>query len=389
MNRTQRQVLWTASASHGLIHVYELAVPALLILIQREFDAGDFSMGRVITIYGMLFGLGSLPAGFLVDRIGSRYLLVFCLWGSAAGVLGMALSPSLIWFAVCAAFMGLCLSIYHPAGTSLLTHSMPLSGKMFAFHGMAGNTGVATASVIAGTLGALFGWRWALGLLAVLGIVLGYRVLGLPTPEQQEVRARQGKGRWPDFVLLLMAILFMGVVYRGVTTFLPKFFATRLTDDAGGGTALGGLLTTLALAVGLAGIWVGGRLADRGVSAPVLFLLGAAAQMPFLFALGYVGSPGLVPAAMGVAFFHFLTQPAGNYMVADFTPPRLRGLGYGVYFFLSFGAGSVGAVLGGWISEREGLSQTFPVLAMVLVPSVLAMLVLIWVRRSRLSDRRR
>lgn len=383
MNPSQRQVLWTASASHGLIHVYELAVPALLILIQKEFATGDFAMGRVVTIYGLLFGLGSLPAGFLVDRIGSRYLLVFCLWGSALGVLGMALSPSLVWFAVCAAFMGLCLSIYHPAGTSLLTHSMPLSGRMFAFHGMAGNTGVATASVISGTLGALFGWRWALGLLALLGIVLGYRVLSLPTPAQHEVRARKGKGRWPDFVLLLIAILFMGVVYRGVTTFLPKFFATRLTDEASTGTALGGLLTTLALAVGLVGIWAGGRLADRGVAAPVLFLLGAAAQIPFLVALGYLGSPGLVPAAMGVAFFHFLTQPAGNYMVADFTPPRLRGLGYGVYFFMSFGAGSVGAVLGGWISERTGLSGTFPVLAAVLVPSALAMLVLIWIRRDR------
>ena len=89
----------------------------------------------------------------------------------------------------------------------------------------------------------------------------------------------------------------------------------------------------------------------------------------------------MVPAAMGVAFFHFLTQPAGNYMVADFTPPRLRGLGYGVYFFMSFGAGSVGASLGGYISERAGLGQTFPVLAVVLVPSVLAMLMLIYLRR--------
>jgi MFS family permease len=92
---------------------------------------------------------------------------------------------------------------------------------------------------------------------------------------------------------------------------------------------------------------------------------------------------------MGVAFFHFLTQPAGNYMVADFTPPRLRGLGYGIYFFLSFGAGSVGAVLGGWISERAGLGRTFPVLAAVLLPSMLAMLVLTLARRRRsvASDR--
>jgi predicted MFS family arabinose efflux permease len=383
VNPSQRKVLWTASASHGLIHVYELAVPALLLLIQQEFGAGDFAMGRVVTAYGLLFGLGALPAGYLVDRIGSRHLLVLCLWGSAASLLGMAFSPSLLGFGLAAACMGLCLSIYHPAGTSLLTHSMPLSGRIFALHGMAGNSGVAVASVIAGTLGAAFGWRWALGLLALLGLTLGFRVLGLSVPEQQEVRARKGRGRWPDFALLLLAILFMGVVYRGMTTFLPKYFATRLADEAGTGTALGGLLTTLALGVGLVGIWAGGRLADRGLSAPASFLLGAAMQTPFLVALGFVASPLLVPAAMGVAFFHFLTQPPGNYMVADFTPPRLRGLGYGIYFFVSFGAGSVGAALGGWISERAGLSRTFPVLAAVLLPSAAAMLVLLAMRRRR------
>jgi len=376
VNRSQRQVLWTASASHGLIHVYELAVPALLLLIQADFLAGDFTMGRVVTVYGLLFGLGALPAGLLVDRIGSKYLLVFCLWGSSASVVGMALSPSLVWFAASAACMGLCLSIYHPAGTALITHSMPLSGRMFATHGMAGSFGVATSSAIAGTLGALFGWRWALAVLALAGVALGFRVLGLETPRLQDVRSRKGQGRWSSFVLLLVAITFMGVVYRGVTTFLPKFFATRLAESPATGTAVGGLLTTLALLVGLAGIYAGGRAADRGWPAPAIFLVGAAMQAPFLVALSYVANPLLVPAAMGVAFFHFLTQPAGNYMVADFTPPRLRGLGYGVYFFMSFGAGSVGAMLGGWISERAGLGQTFAVLATVLVPSVLATLIL-------------
>ena len=67
VNSTQRNVLWTASLSHAMIHVYELAVPALLILIQADFHTGDFAMGRVVTLYGLMFGLGALPAGLLVD----------------------------------------------------------------------------------------------------------------------------------------------------------------------------------------------------------------------------------------------------------------------------------------------------------------------------------
>lgn len=382
MNRDQRQVIVTTCMSHGLIHVFELAVPALLILIQSEFGSGDFAMGRVVTVYGLLFGLGALPAGYLVDHLGSKALLLVCLWGASLSVIGMAASPSLIWFAASAGCMGLCLSIYHPAGTALITHSMPPTGRVFALHGMAGNLGVAGASVISGTLGALLGWRLALGLLGAAGLILGLRVLTLTAPPTHEIRARTGKGHWPHFVLLLLSATFMGVVYRGVTTFLPKFLSTSYGGD-GRDTAVGGALTTAALLVGLAGMYVAGRLADGGWSPARVFLTGAVLQAPFLILVGGMGHAALVPLFMGFAFFHFFTQPVGNHMVADFTPPRLRGLGYGIYFFVAFGVGSFGASLGGWISERIGLAAAFPVLSVVLVPSVAAMLALVVITSRR------
>jgi len=372
-----RQVLWTASASHGLIHVFELATPALLILIQADFGVGDFRMGGVVSLYGFLFGLGALPAGALADRVGSKLLLLACLWGSALCLIGMALSPSLTLFTLFAACMGLFLSIYHPAGTSLITHSLPLSGRVFATHGMIGNLGVAGASVIAGSLGALFGWRWALSILALAGFLVGLRVLGLPTPVQHDVRSRPGRGHWPGFLLLLVAAAFLGMVYRGMTTFLPKFFATRYAADASAGVALGGALTTLALLAGVVGMYVAGRSIDRGMRPSRVFLLGTLVQLPFLVALGFLDGLVLLPLAMAVAFFHFFTQPPGNHMVAEFTPPRLRGLGYGVYFLVAFGAGSLGAGMGGWVSERVELKYTFPALAVVALPAVAAILVLV------------
>jgi len=376
MNGTQRQVLLTTCLTHGLIHVYELSVPALLILIQSEFGAGDFSMGRVVALYGALFGIGALPAGYLVDRFGARVLLTGCLWGASLALIGMAISPSLFWFAMCAAVMGASLSTYHPAGTALITHAIPPSGRVFALHGMAGNTGVAAASVIAGSLGALFGWRWALGLLAVPGFVVGLRALSLPQPSTHDTRSSNGAVRWLPLVLLLASAICMGMVYRGLTTFLPKFFATSYSDDLTSGAALGGALTTATLIVGLIGMYTAGRIADAGVSPAWVFLAGGAFQIPFLLSIGYAGGKVLVPLAMGVAFFHFLTQPVGNQMVAEFTPPRLRGLGYGLYFFMTFGAGAAGAVFAGWVSERVGLARTFPALAGVLVPAVVAMILL-------------
>jgi MFS family permease len=107
-------------------------------------------------------------------------------------------------------------------------------------------------------------------------------------------------------------------------------------------------------------------------------------QAPFLVAAGFASGLALVPLFMGVAFFHFFTQPAGNRMVADLTPPRLRGLGYGFYFLMTFGAGSLGASFGGWVSKNMGLRAAFPALAAFLLPAALLVLALGWhVRKGR------
>jgi MFS family permease len=383
MVQTQRQILVTACAAHGLIHVYELAIPALLILIQLEFGVGDLDMGRVVTLAGFLFGAGALPAGYLVDRLGSKRLLLFCLFASSLSLLALAASPSFSTFTISVGALGLGLSIYHPAGTALITHSLPVTGRNFAWHGMAGNTGVAMASVISGSLGYLVGWRWTLALLAVFGLVVGAMVLRLPEPTIVPEARKYERGRWSSFVLLLVAAVFLGIAYRGVTTFLPKLFAINASSDPGTGTVIGGALTTAALLLGLVGMYVAGRLIDRGVRASWVFLAAALFQMPFLIAIGYIGGPMLLPLAMGVSFFHFMSQPAGNLMVSILTPPQLRGLGYGIYFFIGFGAGSVGSTISGWISEREGLAFSFTVLAAFLLPAIAAMLAIIIMRRKR------
>jgi len=354
----------------------ELATPALLILIALEFGVGDLAMGQVVTLLGLLFGLGALPAGLLVDRFGSRTLFVAAMWGAATAVLAMAAAPGLPTFAAGAMLLGASISLYHPAGTALLTHATEATGAVFARHGMAGNAGIAAATVVVGTLGSAFGWRPALAALALPAVVIGAAALTLKTPPRAELRDRATPGDARSLVLLLGAAACMGVVYRGATTFLPKAFALAAGEAGAGGAAVGGAFTTAALVVGIAGMYGAGRAIDAGWSRPRMFLAAAVLQVPFLVGLGSVaaGPAGLLPIAMGLAFFHFMTQPIANNLVADYTPPRLRGMGYGLYFLCMFGAGSIGSTYAGWVSETWGFAKLFPALALLLVPAALAAL---------------
>jgi MFS family permease len=290
----------------------------------------------------------------------------------------MALAPSLTLFAGGAMVLGASISLYHPAGTALLTHATEATGSVFARHGMAGNAGIASASALVGGLGGFFGWRVALGSLAIPAVLIGIAALTLHPPSVEESRSKETQGDPRSLALLLLSAACMGVVYRGATTFLPKAFALAAGKEGASAATLGGAYTTAALVVGIIGMYLAGRGIDRGWSRPRMFLGAAVLQVPFLLLLGAVqtGPVGLLPIAMGLAFFHFSTQPIANHLVADYTPPRLRGMGYGLYFLMMFGAGSIGATYAGWVSETFGFRSIFPALSIVLIPVVVAALLM-------------
>ena len=90
-----------------------------------------------------------------------------------------------------------------------------------------------------------------------------------------------------------------------------------------------------------------------------------------LMALGLIGSgifsfllPGL-PGIVWLAIFWTLESvgwamagPAEEAMVADLTGHQVRGMGYGLYTFVSSMGASVGPLLGGWLYDTVG--QTIP-----------------------------
>jgi len=84
--------------------------------------------------------------------------------------------------------------------------------------------------------------------------------------------------------------------------------------------------------------------------------------------------------ATAFALFHFSSQPVANTLIAEYTDPRGRGLGYGLYFAASFGIGSLSSGFSGMIAKRFGLNQVFPVLALAIF---LGFLVTVYLARAR------
>jgi MFS family permease len=423
MNRNERQVLFLTTTGHGLCHVFVLIFPAVLGLLVRAFSSGPSPdelfqaalfgdvfarhlwrgysiLSAVGTVGYAAFGFCAVPWGALVDRLGPVRIIRAFFFG-AAGAMGLiAVSTSLTMLAVGMFCLGLFAGAYHPSGLSLISLAVRAKGRAMGYHGMAGNLGLGLAPFLAASLAAAVGWRWTYGVFALVALavggatfVLSIRVSPREIASNPAPRTGSNPGppagpvgpaehhvvTWrafvaPSLLILFGVAVFNGLAYRGTMTFLPTMFEYNFNHSLFGLDDLSraGMLATIVLLVGIGGQYASGRLIDR-IGGERIMVIGAALVVPFLLLMAFTAQLGLLLVSLGFALFHFSTQPAGNFLVSRYTPDRIRGLAYGVYFSMTFGMGSAGAALSGWLFDRWGFKVLLSALAgLVVVAALLA-----------------
>ena len=368
-----RIVLYTGLA-HALVHMVELTYAALLLRIGHEFGQGEFMLGVIANAFAFMFGAGALPAGFLVDRLGSRRVMTFGFVFVAAASLLVGLSPNALVLGVFLGLLGLSIGLYHPAGLSMIAQGAEKRGLAIGYHGVAGNIGVALAPAVAIGLAVAIDWRAAyffLGGLALL-IVLLMRAIHLPDVERRPAAASAPVavgGVWTPQMLLPLLLVYTaytlnGFIYRGSFTWLPAHVEENVHINILGINegALAGSLTTLALLTGCVGQFLGGTLSQHHALerlAPPLALC----LVPALLLMGVTSGLALVAASAMFVFFNFTGQPIYNGLIAEYTPHELMGRSYGISFFAAFGLGSSAASVSGFFAQRWGTGSVFLSLA--------------------------
>ena len=356
------------TVSHSLVHLFEGVLPPLIPLVMAEFGTDYLHMGIVVTVFSYAFGFGSLPTGFLADRVGSRRLVTLYLFGS--GIFALCVWPvnSLLFYGIIMAFIGAFCSAYHPSSNTLLSLSIREKGKAFGIHGIAGSLGVAIAPGLSAWIGTLFGWRAPHAVFGALVIMAGIYSLTIPRPEGSKSKdAHSSKNGsiirgipYATLAVFLLSATTLGLTYKGIMTFIPVYMGQNVSLDFMhmGRVALGGTMATIALLSGAAGQYFAGRLVDR-FPAEKLYLGAVLIGMVFVFIMAMSKDLLLVAAAIFYALFYFATQPIQNFLLAGYLPEHRRGLGYGIMFFMSFGVGSTAATISGYLADTFGLKSVF------------------------------
>jgi len=392
MDGNARSVVAFTGVSHALVHTYELSIPILVVIWLAEFPVSTATLGAVVAVGYGLFGAGALPGGVLADRFGSRTVILGCLVGMGLSFLLLSFASGLATVAVALGAWGVAASVYHPSGLSLISTGVEERGTGFAYHGMAGNVGIAFGPLVTALLLLAFDWRVVVRLLVVPALLAAGYAVTAEFDERAAVEADGGRvddggaslsGVLADsralftvgFSLAMGVVMMNGLFYRGMLTFLPDVLAGFLPSVGGllfppdsplaAEFSLSSYVYVGLLAVGIGGQYAGGKASDRvaPTTGLVVVLVGLVGVAVGFVPAARAGLPTLLLAGVALGFLLFALQPLYQATVAEHSPADDRGLSYGYTYLASFGVGAAGAAVSGYLLSVVAVDGTFLALA--------------------------
>jgi MFS family permease len=362
MTPASRQIVFINTA-HTITHYSLLILPTAVLAMAVPGGPFGESYGPILALAtGMfvLYGLLSLPQGWLAQRFGRKILMTAFFLGVAAGLIGAGFAHSPTMLAIALAFAGGFAAIYHPIGTTMLVEAAgDKPGRSIGVNGVFGNLGVALAPVVTAFLANAVSWRAAFIAPGLFCVAVGF--LWMRTPLVAAPLHHVNRRPFPAIphhlvrraVLVLMLIaMSSGLVFNAFTLLLAKLLQERLAGNA----ALLPLVGLAAFLVTLCGALTQfniGRMIDRNTLKRV-FLPVSIVLAPAMLALSFAQGWSVLPLAALVAASLFGQVTVNDTMTARYISPALRAKIYSVRFFVGFLGSAVAAPLVSTLYERTG-----------------------------------
>ena len=394
------------SLSHGVNEFYSIVLPPVIPLLVADFNITYAQAGLLLTVFFVMYSVFQLPAGLVADRAGKKRVLVLGLAGMAGSLVVASAASSYEALLAAQVLAGISGSTYHPTGMSLVSdiESDATEGKAMGVFGFGGMLGVAGAPLGVGGVAALFGWRAALVVAALGGLVFVavFQVFfrdpdgaadrpatvsdggktepgGSGSADGLVARARESLAATlrfritPTVVVLALLTLLISLQLRALHTFATGF----LVDGLGRSTSLAnGLFFVMLAASAVASIWIG-SLADRlnrhllgtAAAGTTTIVLGAT----YFLTVGGGGTGGLSATALLVAAFALLgfavygCSPVKNAIISEHASAESSGGLFGVIQTTSAVGSALGPAVFGYVATEAGVDIAFPLVAVVSV----------------------
>jgi MFS family permease len=352
----ETRIIGAVSAAHFVSHYYILTLPPLFEIVRSDYGVSYTKLGLAITAFNVVSALLQTPAGFLVDRLGARVLLIggLVLGAAAFAVAGMVDS---FWVLIAMfGLAGLANTVYHPADYAILSHrvSGERIGHAYSIHTFAGMLGTTAAPASLLFMEHLWGWRGAFLGAAALGFTCALLLLapweGEAAPVHTAKPAVKKDGAPAAWDLLLSSPILLNLVFfiliALVSNGMQNYFVVSLVASYGTDAATANAALTVYLLLSAFGVLAGGVMATRSsrhalVAGSALVIGGVIA---LIIGLVDLGALALMLAMAVSGWFYGVMMPSRDMIVRAVTPPGSFGKVFG-FVTMGFNIGGMIAPL--------------------------------------------
>jgi len=372
-------------------HVVGSMLRPLMPMIRTDLNLSYTKVGFMMSAFAMTSGVANLLAGWLADRFGARLMVLLSVTGVAivGFLIGFTNSfVTLIILLVLSAILG---GGYHPASSAAITSSAPSEyrGRALGFHFVGGSSTFWIIPLIAAPIAATWGWRSPFLILSIPTVMLGiFLYIRIGSRMKTEVSRSQEVGAeattesaqipWRKLVPFILISVATGTMIQSVSSYLSLY----AVDELGVSETAAAMLMSIAPAVGLFAAPVGGYLADRFGSMPVLLTVSFLA-VPLVYLLGMASNIiTLAVLMLAIGAVSTTRMPTSESYIAGNTPERRRATVLGIYFFAGTEVSGLLTPLIGYLIDRIGFYSTFSITSASMAAVVVVCSLFIWRNRK-------
>ncbi|MEC5215981.1 FSR family fosmidomycin resistance protein-like MFS transporter [Actimicrobium sp. GrIS 1.19] len=346
--RQDARIIGVVGLAHGVSHFFHLILAPLFPWLKEAFVLSYAELGLLMTMFFIVSGIGQALAGFVVDRVGARRVLMVGMALLALAALVLAAAQSYGMLLAGSMLAGLGNSVFHPSDYTLLNKRVSIArlGHAFSVHGISGNLGWAAAPVFLATIASFSSWRVALLAAAcipcaMLTILFVYRhviepedsAAAIAPSHKPDVPLADGNfdflrlpAVWMCFAFFAITALALGGIQSFSSASLRALYGLSLVGATTGYTAY-----MLASAAGM--VW-GGFLAARAARHDriIAFAFAVAGLTALVVATGWIAPWMAVLLMGGIGFGAGVAGPSRDLMIRAAAPKNATGRVYGVVY---------------------------------------------------------
>jgi MFS family permease len=339
----------------------------------------------------MANGISHLPAGWLADRFGARFMVLLSVTGVAMVGFFIGFSNSFITLIILLVLAGLLGGGYHPSSGAAIASSVPAEyrGRALGFHFVGGISTFWIIPLLAAPIAAAWGWRSSFLVLSIPTIILGillYILIGhrrqALISKHQDVNAGTPSEPthipWGKLVPFILISVGTGTIIQSVSAYLSLY----AVDNLGTSESAAAMLMAITPAVGFVAAPVGGYLSDRFGSIKMLLVISFLAT-PLVYLFSLVSNVGTLAALMvAIGIVSTTRIPASESYITGNTPQHRRATLLGVYFFAGTEVSGLLTPAIGSLIDRVGFYSSFTIVSILMGAIVALCSLLLWKNRS-------